>query len=188
MVDESRSQTRTHHTKHPRHGGKTGRCSFPTAVVDTFHRRFPTHLSINVQTVGTVHAGDAYSSMIKNRVPETRRIAGNSSEPHRQSSVDTESVMESGTPDPANVHHAQRPTRRRLPSGVSSPEKKWRNTIDKRRQSKKNASYEGTPHSKVELAYPYFFCWLHYTRFIELCWLTSDFFRAVVQRVKREMW
>ena len=97
----------------------------------TLHRRFRTHLSISLQTVGTIHVGDAYSSMIMNRVPETRRIAGGSSEPHRQSSV-AESIMETT----GQGHQIRRtcimrstPTRGQLPSGVSSPGKKRRNTI-----------------------------------------------------------
>ena len=51
-------------------------------------------LSTFPSTVDTVRARDVYESIIKNRVPETRRIAGNSSEPRRQSSVRVKSIME----------------------------------------------------------------------------------------------
>ena len=118
-------------------------CPLPTAAGCAFHRRFSVRLSINLHTVDTVHAGGAYSTMIKNGVPGTRRIAGNSSEPHRQSSVIHHGDQGwSGTPDPASVHQAQHPNLgttaiRRFQSG----KKTEKYDCNKRRQSRDEFVY-----------------------------------------------
>ena len=99
-------------------------------------------LSTFPSTVDTIRAGDVDESIIKNRVLETRRIAGNSSEPRRQSSVRVKSIMEPGTSDPASVHHAQHPKPGSDTIGrIQSGKKTGKYDCHDRRQSRGGSAY-----------------------------------------------